>query len=67
MDPLMVPMMESFKGYCIEIHWDILTIKCMALMKTSNRDVPMIKLFALYLEVYMESCLGLMFEHSWDL
>ena len=33
----MVLMMESFRDYCMENHWDILTVKCMDLMKESHR------------------------------
>ena len=51
MYPLMVLMIESFRGYFVETLWNILTVKCMALIKASNWDVLMVKFLALYLEV----------------
>ena len=36
MDSLMVLMMEIFRDYCMETHWDILTVKFMDLMKASK-------------------------------
>ena len=67
MDHLMVLMMASFRDYCMETHWDILTVKCMDMMMESNWDLLMVKCLELYLEMYMESYLGLMLEHSWAL
>ena len=67
MDSLMVVMMESLRDYCMETHWDILKVRCMALMKASNWDVLMVNFLSLYLEMYMGSYLGLMLEHSWSL
>ena len=67
MDPLIVLFMASFRDYFIETHWYILTVKCMALMKASDWDLLMVKCLALYLEIYMESYLGMMLEHSWAL
>ena len=32
MDPLMVLIMEIFGGYFLENHWDILMVKCLALI-----------------------------------
>ena len=58
----MVPMMEIFRGYCMETYWDILMVKCMAMMKASNWNVMMLKFLELYMEMYMESHLGLMPE-----
>ena len=36
MDLLMVPMMTSLRDYLLENHWDLLMVKCLALMKASN-------------------------------
>ena len=47
----MVLVMESFRGYCMDTHWDILTVKCMGIMKASNWDVLMVKCLELYLEM----------------
>ena len=33
MDPLMVLMMASLRDYCLEVHWDILMVKYLDLMK----------------------------------
>ena len=35
MDPLMVLMTESFRAYCLETNWDVLRVKCLALIKAS--------------------------------
>ena len=60
MDPLMVLMMESLSDYCLETHWDLLMIKCLALIDASNWYIMMVKCLELYLKIYMESYLGLM-------
>ena len=49
MELLMVLMMARFRYYCMETHWDILTVKCMNLTKESNWDVLMVKCLELYL------------------
>ena len=67
MDRFMVLMMARLRDYYMETHWDILTGKCMVLMKASKWDVLIVNLLALYLEIYMESYLGLILEHSWPL
>ena len=51
MDPLIFIMMASFKGYCMDTHWDIPTVNRMALMKASNWDVLMVNCLAPYLEI----------------
>ena len=33
MYPLMVLMMESLGAYCLAVHFDLLMVKCLALMK----------------------------------
>ena len=33
MDHLMVMMMASLSYYGLEVHWDLLMVKCLALMK----------------------------------
>ena len=53
MDPLMVLMMASFRGYYIDTHWDILTVECMDLMKASNWYILMVK------------CLDMMKASNW--
>ena len=46
---------------------DLLMVKCLALMKEPKWDYLMVKCLALYLEIWMESHLGLMLEQSWAL
>ena len=36
MDPLIVLMMSSLRGYCLETNWNLLMVNCMAPMKASN-------------------------------
>ena len=36
MDPLMVLSMASLRAYFLETHWDLLVVKCLDLMKSSN-------------------------------
>ena len=47
----MVLIMSNFRYYFMEIHWDILTVNCMDLMKALNWDVLIVKFLALYLEM----------------
>ena len=47
MGPLMVLMMEIFRVYCMETHWDILTVKYMVMIKASNWDLLVLKCLAL--------------------
>ena len=51
MDPLMVLMMGILQGDFLEVHWDILMVKFLDLMKASNWDILMVKFLELYLEV----------------
>ena len=67
MDPLMVLMMASLRAYFLGVHWDLPMATRLALMKASNWDLLMVKCLALYLEMYMESHLGLILEQIWDL
>ena len=53
MEPLMVLMIASFWCYLFETHWNILMVKSLAMLKSSNRDLLMVKLLALYLKIYM--------------
>ena len=43
MDPLMVIMMEIFRDDFLETLWDLLMVKCLALMKASNWDILIVK------------------------
>ena len=43
MDPLMVLMMGILQGDFLEVHWDILMVKFLDLMKASNWDYIMVK------------------------
>ena len=47
MDTLMVLIITSLIYYCFSVHWDILTLKCMDLMKSSNWDLLVVKFLAL--------------------
>ena len=58
MDPLMVIMMERLRDYCLETHWDVLMVKCSALIKASDGDIIMVKLLALYFKCR--------WNHTWD-
>ena len=54
----------------VSLHGDSLGYtdgKCMDLIKVSNLDLPMVKCLVLYLEMYLESHLGLVLEQSWVL
>ena len=42
-------------------------VKCLVLMKASHWDLLVVKSLAIYLEMYMESHLGLILEQSWAL
>ena len=42
MDPLMVITIEILRYYCLENHWDLLMVKCLALIKASNWDYLMV-------------------------
>ena len=42
-------------------------VKCLVLTKASNWDYLVVKCLALYLEIWMESYLGLMLEQSWEI
>ena len=44
---LMVLVMERLRAYLLETHWDIMTEKCLDLMKASNWDLLMVKRLAL--------------------
>ena len=59
--------MEILSDYFLDTYWDILMVKCFALMKESNWDYLVVKSLALYLEMYTGSYLELMFEQRWDL
>ena len=67
MDTLMFLMMDCLGAYFREVQWDILMLKRLDLMRASNFYKLMLKLLALYLEIYMESKLGLMLEQIWSL
>ena len=67
MDPLLILIMSSLRYDCLETHWGLLLVKCTVLMMASNWDNVKVKFLALYLEMYMESRLGLMVEQSWDI
>ena len=47
----MVIMMARFRDYCLEVHWDLLMEKCLALMKASDWDYLVVNCLALYLEI----------------
>ena len=66
-DHSIVLTMAILKAYCLDTHWNMLMVKCLALMTTINCYYLLVKCLALYLETYMESRLGLIFEQSWDL
>ena len=51
---LMVLMMEIFRSYFLEVLWDKLILKCLALMKASKWDLLMEKYLELYFAMYME-------------
>ena len=63
----MVLKIEILRACCLDTNWDILMLKCLALMKASKWYLLMVKLLVLYLDMYMESNLGLIFEQIWDL
>ena len=67
MDPLIILIMEIFRDYLLETQCGLLILKCFDLMKASNWDLLMLNCLTLYLEIYVESHLGLMLEHSWPL
>ena len=67
MDTLMVLMMASLRAYCLDFYWDLPVAKRLDLMKESNWYLMMVKSLALYLEIKMESHLGLMLEQRWVL
>ena len=62
----MVLMMASLRSYCLEFYWDLPMKKRLDLMKASNWNLLMVNLLSLYLEIYMESHLGLILEPSCD-
>ena len=43
MVPLLFLMMVTLKAYCFKTHWDILMVKCLAMMNSSNWDLLMVK------------------------
>ena len=47
----MILMIASFRDYLMETHWDILTVKCMVMMKAPNWDVLIVECLALYVEM----------------
>ena len=59
----MVIMMTSFRDYCLEIHWGLHVVKCLALVKAPKWDYLVVKDLALYLEISMDSHSGLMFDY----
>ena len=67
MNLLMVIMMRSLKSYYLEIHRDLMMVKCMVLIKASNCDCLMLMYLAICLKMYMESSLVLMMEQNWDI
>ena len=54
MGPLMVLMMASLRDYCLKNNWDILMVKCLALMKSPKGDFMVVKCLTLYLDMYIE-------------
>ena len=62
MDYLIVLMMSSLRADWLDDHWYPLMVKCLYLMKALNWDYLVVKCFALYLEMYMESNLGFVLE-----
>ena len=64
MDFVKVITIARVRAYFLEAHWDLLVVKCLAPMKALNWDILMVKCLTLFLEMYMESHLGLMLEHS---
>ena len=65
MDPLIVLMMKILRDYCLEVHWGLPMKNRLYLMKESNCDLMMVKCLEPYLEMYMESHLGLILEQIW--
>ena len=43
MDPLMVQMMAILRDYLLEVHWDLLMVKLLIMMKASKCDIMMVK------------------------
>ena len=43
MDPLVVLMVEILRDYLLEVHWDIMMVKCLDMMKASNWNYFMVK------------------------
>ena len=44
----------KFEGILLEVHMNLLMVKCLALMKASKYNYMMVKCLVLYLEIYME-------------
>ena len=65
MGPLIVIILASLRAYFFETHFDLLMVKCLALMKASKWDLLMVKCLVIYYKMYMESHLMLILEHSW--
>ena len=49
MDTLMVLIMIIMRFHCFDTHWDMLMVKCLALMKVSKWYYLIVKYLALYL------------------
>ena len=54
-----------FLGYALVYTEGMRMVKCLAVTKASNWDLLALNCLALYLEIYIESHLGLIFEQSW--
>ena len=61
----MVLMLTILSDYCIEVHWNYMMLKLLDLNKATIWDLLIVKCLALYLEMYMESNLGLMLKYRW--
>ena len=59
----MVLIIRILRGYSFETHWGILMVKLLAMMKASNWYSLLVKCLSLYLEMYMEPYVVLMWEN----
>ena len=50
----MVLMIAIFRDYFLDTRWDLLLVKCFALMRASKWYCLILKCLALYLEMYMK-------------
>ena len=58
MNPLLILIITSLRDYCIENHWDLLMVKCLALLGASKWYNLIVNGMALDLEMNMKSQKG---------